>query len=180
MSSLARSVCLSLTMAVSALGCSHSPTNRASNAPSGRQVSFSLPSDEGNLVTVPLSNVTTVVDAWAPSCKPCREKLPALYARRGEIEAHGGKLVLVAVLADAETTEDARAALNSWGVKAPFLIDRGDVLRREAGVNELPATLVIDAQQHVRWVAPLNASASDVVAAAKAHKSADGNALARG
>ena len=168
MSSLAHSVCLSLAIAVSVLGCSHSPANRASNAPSDRQVSFSLPSDDGNLVTVP-SNVTTVVEAWAPSCKPCREKLPALYARRGDIEAHGGKLVLVAVLADAETTEDARAALNSWGVKAPFLIDRGDVLRREAGVNELPATLVIDAQQHVRWVAPLNASASDVVAAAKAH-----------
>jgi|SRR6478736_1322469 len=169
MSSLAYSLCLSLAIVVSVLGCSPSPASHASNAPSDRQVSFSLPSDDGNLVTVPLSNVTTVVDAWAPSCKPCREKLPALYARKGDIEAHGGKLALVAVLADAETTEDARAALNSWGVKAPFLIDRGDVLRREAGVNDLPATLVIDSRQHVRWVAPLNASASDVVAAANAH-----------
>jgi len=91
-----------------------------------------------------------------------------LYARRGEIEARGGKLVLVAVLSDAETTDDARAALSSWGVAASFLIDRGDVLRREAGVSSLPATLVIDEQQHVCWVAPPNASAEDVVAAASA------------
>jgi len=145
--------------------CAKTPATGTSDAAPARQVSFSLPSDDGNLVTVPLPNMTTVVDAWAPTCKPCREKLPALYARRAEIEAHGGKLVLVAVLSEAESTEDARAALTSWGVSAPFLIDRGDVLRREAGVNSLPATLVLDEQQHVRWVAPPNASADDVVAA---------------
>jgi len=148
------------------IGCAKAPASAAPSPALDRPVSFSLPSDGGNLVTVPLPNVTTVVDAWAPSCKPCRDKLPALYARRAEIEAHGGKLVLVAVLAPAESTADARAALTSWGVDAPFLIDRGDVLRREAGVNSLPATLVLDEQQRVRWVAPPNASPNDVVAAA--------------
>lgn len=150
------------------MSCAKAPASSPSNSQSDLRVSFSLPSDDGKLVTVPLPHVTNVLDAWAPSCKPCRDKVPALYARRGEIEARGGKLVLVAVLSDAETTEDARAALRSWGVAASFLIDRGDVLRREAGVSSLPATLVIDEQQHVRWVAPPNASAEDVVAAASA------------
>jgi len=77
----------------------------------------------------------------------------------------GGKLLLVAVLSEDESTEAARGALTSWGVSAPFLIDRGDVLRREAGVTSLPATLVIDEQRHIRWVAPPNTSANDVVAA---------------
>ena len=167
MGSLADSAATRLAAAVILLvGCAKTPASSAANPVSDRQVSFSLPSDDGNLVTVPFPNVTTVVDAWAPTCKPCREKLPALYARRAEIEAQGGKLVLVAVLSAAESTEDARAALTSWGVSAPFLIDRGDVLRREAGVSSLPATLVLDEQQRVRWLAPPNASANDVVVAA--------------
>lgn len=146
--------------------CTKAPATGPADAPASRRVSFSLPSDDGKLVSVPWPGVTTVVDAWAPTCKPCRDKLPALYARRGEIEAHGGKLVLVAVLSQAESTQDARAALTSWGVNAPFLIDRGDVLRREAGVSGLPATLVIDERQQIRWVAPPNASATEVIAAA--------------
>jgi thiol-disulfide isomerase/thioredoxin len=160
-----------LRLAIAALlvpSCAKAPVSGAPNTASVRQVSFSLPSDDGNLVTVPLPNVKTVVDAWAPTCKPCRDKLPALYARRSEIETHGGKLVLVAVLSESESTEDARAALTSWGVSAPFLIDRGDVLRREAGVTSLPATLVIDEQQHILWTAPPTATADDVVAAAQA------------
>ena len=147
--------------------CAKAPASSVPSPASERQVSFSLPSDDGKLVTLPLPNVTTVMDAWAPSCKPCRDKLPALFARRTEMDAHGGKLVLVAVLSESESTEDARAALTSWGVSAPFLIDRGDVLRREAGVASLPATLVIDQQQHVRWTAPTSASADDVVLAAR-------------
>jgi hypothetical protein len=148
------------------ISCAKTPASGAANAAPDRRVSFSLPSDDGNLVTVPLPNVTTVIDAWAPTCKPCRDKLPALYARRAEIEARGAKLVLVAVLSQSESTDDARAALASWGVNAPFLIDRGDVLRREAGIASLPATLVLDEREHVRWVAPSNASADDVVSAA--------------
>lgn len=157
---------LLLAAAVSSSGCTKTPASVAPNAPAQRRVSFSLPSDVGTLVTVPVPSATTVVDAWAPTCKPCRDKLPALYARRAEIEAHGAKLVLIAVLSPAESSQDARAALSSWGVDAPFLIDRGDVLRREAGVSSLPATLVIDEQQRIRWVAPPNASAKDVVRAA--------------
>ena len=95
--------------------------------------------------------------------------LRCLNATFVEIEALGGKLVLIGVFADSETTDDARRALASWGVGgAPFLVDSGDASKREAGVRALPSTLVLDAKGVVRWVAPPDATAADVVAAASA------------
>ena len=84
---------------------------------------------------------------------------------RSIIEAHGGRLVLVGVLSDGETTEMARNTLASWGVKAHFLVDRGGVSQSQAGVRDLPSTIVIDAQGKLRWVAPKGASDADVVSA---------------
>jgi hypothetical protein len=128
-----------------------------------------LPSHDGALVALPLAQTrATVVDAFAPSCEPCKEKVPALHARRTELEAAGGRIVLVAVLADGESTEEAQQASRSWGVEAPFLVDRGGVLRRECAVDSLPATVVLDARGAVRWVASPTASAGEVVAAARA------------
>ncbi len=144
----------------------------ATSAPSavvGQAVSLVLPSDTGALVSLPLDGAkATVIDAWAPTCVPCREKVPALIARRAELEDTGAKLVLVAVLADEESTEAARTTLASWGVVSPFLIDRGDLLRRECGVESLPSTLIMDDRGVVRWVAEVGASAADIAAAVRA------------
>ncbi|MCC6653491.1 MAG: TlpA family protein disulfide reductase [Candidatus Eisenbacteria bacterium] len=135
----------------------------------GKRVSFTLVSDAGQPVGVPLTGRATVVDFWAPTCKPCQEKVPALHARRGELASAGVELVLVAVLADGESTADAAAALASWGVPgAPFLVDRDEVSAREAAVRGLPATHVYDRAGNLGWIAPVSASAGDVVAAAKA------------
>jgi hypothetical protein len=46
------------------------------------------------------------------------------------------------------------------------LVDSEGTGRREAGVKNLPATLVLDERGVSRWVAPVGASATDVVAAA--------------
>jgi thiol-disulfide isomerase/thioredoxin len=157
-------------LAVAALtpGCAPALPASAASSVLNQTVSFALPSDGGLLVSVPLSSPrTTVVDVWAPSCVPCRRSLPAIVKRQAELEAHGAKLVLVAVLSDAETTEGARATLVSWGANSPFLIDRGDTLRTQAGVDALPATLVIDRAGVVRWVAPPSASVDDIVRAAR-------------
>jgi hypothetical protein len=104
------------------------------------------------------------LDFFSPSCDPCREKVPALVAKRGELEARGAKLVLVAVLADSESTNDAQRSLASWGVSEGFLVDKGGVSNREAGVSGLPATLVLDADGGRVWTAPPTATAADVLA----------------
>jgi hypothetical protein len=88
--------------------------------------------------------------------------------RTADLESAGAKLVLVAVLSDSESTEAARATLASWGVSSPFLVDRGDILRREAGVTALPTTLVLSHAGELQWVAPVGATADDVVRAARA------------
>jgi thiol-disulfide isomerase/thioredoxin len=149
-------------------GCGQRAPASAPNDKLGQPMSFSLPSDEGALVSVPIAGAhATVLDFFGPSCEPCRKALPALYEQRGALASHGARLVLVAVLADGESTNDARRALSSWGVlSAPFLVDREGTGRREAGVMNLPATIVLDERGVTKWAAPLGASAAEVVTAA--------------
>jgi thiol-disulfide isomerase/thioredoxin len=158
-----------LGLALSACGPGPSPGGAPPSAPSdklGQEVGFSLPSDEGALVTVPLAGArATVLDFFGPTCGPCKEKVPALDAKRAELAKKGAKLVLVGVLGDGESTDDAKRALASWGVTAPFLVDKDGTGKREAGVTALPATLVLDASGAVKWIAPPKATADDVLAA---------------
>ena len=131
------------------------------------EVSFSLPTDGGQLVDVPVKGARhTVLDFFGPTCEPCAKTVPALVARRADIESRGARLVLVAVLADGESTSDAERALTKWGVTSqPFLVDRAGVSLREAGVKDLPSTLIIDSHGASRWRAPVGASAGDVLRA---------------
>jgi thiol-disulfide isomerase/thioredoxin len=147
------------------VACGGSHRASGPNNTLGKTVNISLPTDQGALVTVPLADARhTVVDFFAPTCEPCRKSLPELMAKRSELEARGAKLVLVAVLNDSESTEDARKALSSWGVSAPFLVDKGGANRR-LGVEGLPATVIVDARGILLWSAPTGASAEDVVGA---------------
>ena len=130
---------------------------------------FELPSDGGALVSIPQpSSPLTIVDAFGPTCEPCREKVPALLARRDLFASKGAKLVLVAVLGDGETTEQASAALLTWGAPSPFLVDRGGVLARELGLKGLPSTYLLDREGHVRWAGGGSATADDVSTAVDA------------
>ena len=157
-----------LVFAAVLFGCgARSVAPSGSGAVLGEGVSFALPTNGGQLVRVPLSSVeTTVLDFWAPSCTPCRATLPRLVEREAELNAEGARLVLVAVLAESETTAQAEATLSSWGVHDSFLIDRGGVSESQAGVRALPTTLVVDRRGIVRWVAAENTSTDDVIAAA--------------
>jgi peroxiredoxin len=132
----------------------------------GQVVAFSLPNDEGSLVTLPIPGASaTVLDFFGPTCEPCKKKLPELQSKMGDIARKHARLVLVAVLASDESTSDARNALKSWGVNAPFLVDRDGTGQREAGVTALPATLILDSEGRVMWVAPPTATARAVLEA---------------
>ena len=151
--------------------CSPSASPSAQSPKLNTQVHVSLPSNGGARVAIPIASArSTVVDFWAPSCIPCRRSLPTLVDKRAALEAKGAALVLVAVLGDSESTEDAEKALSSWGVQSPFVIDRvltGGVgaAQEELGVRSLPATLIIDSAGVLRWIAPDAATADEVVRA---------------
>jgi hypothetical protein len=163
---LARSLVVPLLASLLACGGAGSPGAAPGTQASGADVSFSLPSSSGELVTVPVAGARhTVLDFFGPTCEPCAKKVPELVGRRGDIEKRGGRLVLVAVLADGESTADAERALTKWGVRSPFLVDRAGVSLREAGVKDLPSTLILDSTGATRWRAPIGATADDVLRA---------------
>lgn len=133
-----------------------------------KQVSLSLPANDGSLVTIPGEGGSSyVLDFWAPTCVPCRTATPAMVARKDELRARGAHLILVGVLEDEESTEQAQAVLQSWGVRDRFLVDRDDASKSQLGVSSLPATLIVDKTGKLVWVAPAGASADDVVAAVR-------------
>ncbi len=105
-----------------------------------------------------------MVDAWATDCEPCKRSLPALVARKADLESRGGKLVLLAALREGESTDDARKVLDGWGVRERFLVDKAGTLKGATGVATVPATFVIGQDGEVRWAAPPGATAEDVVA----------------
>jgi thiol-disulfide isomerase/thioredoxin len=162
-----------ILLSLSALGVGCRP---ACALPPGRQdtatqgaIGFTLASSDGEVWTLPLPARATVIEYWAPTCVPCRRKLPELVARRADIREARAELVLVGVLAEDETTEGARNVLASWGVSdEQFLIDRHDVSARQAGVRALPTTQVFDRGGTLRWVADDESSAEDVVRAVRA------------
>lgn len=148
--------------------CGHAPTPSAQHPMLGQNVTVALPTNDGALVSIPSQDgKSTVLDFWGPTCEPCRKKLPELVAKNAELQSRGARLILVAVLADGESTEQAKSVLSSWGVDWPFLVDRANASRSQLGVNSLPATLVVDAQGKLIWSAPADASADDVVTAAR-------------
>jgi thiol-disulfide isomerase/thioredoxin len=134
----------------------------------GRPADFSAPDDRGDLTHVPQRAArATVLELWATSCEPCRRAVPQLAACAPGLAKDGIDVVLVAVLDGGEPIDDGRAALASWGVALPFLIDRGGGVERSLGVVGLPATLVLDRRGVVRWAAPAGAPAEAVAAAAR-------------
>jgi thiol-disulfide isomerase/thioredoxin len=157
--------------AIAVAACSQTPAPPPS-APHpllGREQSFTLPDSAGRFVAVPAPGVrSTVVDFWAPWCKPCARDLPRLIKRATALHEDDIEVVIVAVLAQDEPTENAMRTLRSWGVLRDSLVDRGGALQRNLLVRSLPATLVLDARGTVRWVSPESASVDDAVSAARA------------
>lgn len=157
---------LRLALVLSLTGCASGPPPSARHALLGKHVSLDLPTDTGNLVSVPWRGPRSyVVDFWGTTCVPCRAKLPALVAKKRELEARGASLVLVGVLGPHESAESAREVLSSWGVLEPFLVSSIDASKERASVSAVPATLVLDAGGELRWAAPDHATAEDVVRA---------------
>lgn len=156
-----------LTVVLVACGGS-SPPPTAPNDKLGEVVRFALQTDEGVVESVPVAGArATVVGVFGPKCGRCKDVMPALAAKQMDLAKRGAKLVLVGVLGRGESPDDAKRALSSWGVSSPFLVDLDGTTKREAEIEDLPAVVVFDRDGKIRWVAPDDATADDIVAAAQ-------------
>ncbi|MEZ4232424.1 MAG: TlpA disulfide reductase family protein [Polyangiaceae bacterium] len=168
---MCRFICSLSLAAILAASCGGTSTGPASgpNTAIGQTVQFALPSDTGTLVAVPVSGArATIVEAFGPTCEPCSRKLPPLVLRRRALAENGVNLVLVAVLADRESTQDASRALADWGVASPFLVDRGDSVAKTLDIRALPGSVILDKEGKVRWAAGPATTVDDIVRMAEA------------
>lgn len=133
----------------------------------GRAVGFSLPDGTGQLQAVPdAAHQATILDFWATDCAPCARSVPALAARRGALANAGVQLHFVGVLRRDESLKAGRQALDAWGTDTPFLADRDGGVQRRLDLSLLPATLVLDAGGHARWLAGADTTTEQIVRAA--------------
>lgn len=124
---------------------------------------FTLPAETGELTSIPAAQTrATVVVFWKPDCERCGEGLRALASNADGWKAGGIELVLVAVVADEESPERARAALKGWGIARPVLLDRGGGVQRLLRIDKTPATFVLDGIGTLRWAAPEAVGAREV------------------
>jgi thiol-disulfide isomerase/thioredoxin len=170
MISLGHTAILALLVTCSC-GARSSEATPAATSPGGpgQQVSYTLVSNDGELTRVPIPGRITVLEYWAPTCKPCSETLPRVAAMRDALRARGAELVLVAILAGDESTALAEQTLVEWRIPGErFLIDRNEVSARSAAVRTLPTTQVLDGGGSLRWVGDGSAGSNDLLAAVDA------------
>jgi len=147
-------------------GCGAASPPPAAEGAGASRLELTLVSNDGQPSRLPFAGEITVIDYFAPSCAPCRAKLPALVARRAELATHGARLVLVGVLDSSDSTEAVEQALAAWGLPGEhFFIDRDGVSAKVAKVNEFPTTQVFDATRTLRFTGRVAATADDIVAA---------------
>jgi len=131
-----------------------------------KPVPITLQRDDGSQVAIPVSGVRAVVlDFWSTSCEPCKRTVPAVLAKRAEIEKKGALLLLVGVLDKDQTPDDAKSILALWGVQEPFLVDQEGAYLKKIGARDVPAFAVVDSGGILRWVAPDSVTMANVLAA---------------
>jgi thiol-disulfide isomerase/thioredoxin len=162
---LARRASIALGLAACTAACSSGVASADSPA-LNQVVSLGLTTQEGAPVALPTAGSrAAVLHFWAPECPSCRATIPALLKKRREIEAAGATILLVAVLGEADSADDARAVLSIWGIEEPFVIDRRGAAMGQIGARAVPAVAVVDARGALSWIAPDGITPSDVVKA---------------
>jgi thiol-disulfide isomerase/thioredoxin len=122
--------------------------------------------DDGAPAPIPVPGARAVVlDFWSPTCEPCKRTIPAMLAKRAEIEQKGAVLLLVGVLEKDETPEDAKAVLALWGIDEHFAVDKEGAFLSKIGAKAVPAFAIVDAAGILRWVAPDGVTTKNVLAA---------------
>lgn len=129
-----------------------------SNAPPNPQVGFTAPSftlDSLSGEPISLSDLrgkVVVLNFWASWCPPCRAEMPALNAVYEKSRDQG--LVVLGINTTFQDDENnARQAIQEWGLTFPIVFDRDGVPSRAYRVQAMPTTFFIGRDGVIRDIA---------------------------
>jgi len=89
-----------------------------------------------------------VLNFWATWCNPCREEMPSMQRLQDRL---AGEPFAVIAIDYGEDPARIREFLKKVPVRFALLLDRNTSAATAWGVRVLPTTLVIDAQQRIRY-----------------------------
>lgn len=91
-----------------------------------------------------------VLNFWATWCDPCREEMPSMQRLQDKL---AGKPFVILAVDYGEGPPRVKGFLKTLPVRFTVLLDRDTSAATAWKVEVLPTTLVIDAEQRVRFVA---------------------------
>ncbi len=87
-----------------------------------------------------------VVSFWATWCSPCKKELEALHEYYIDLMDETNVLVIAISIDDPRTASTVNVEVNSRGWEYDVYLDTNSDLRRAMGVNNVPHTMVFNAQ----------------------------------
>ena len=120
------------------------PASERSTAPAWRGQDL-----RGALITSESFNGSiTVVNVWAAWCAPCRIEQPALVRLAKAYESRGVRFVGVNIR---ETTANALAFVEEFGVPYPSVHDPSSSIAHRFRIRYPPTTFVVDRDGKIGW-----------------------------
>ncbi|HBY95008.1 MAG: TlpA family protein disulfide reductase [Ardenticatenaceae bacterium] len=118
------------------------PSAPAAAAAGGPETGATLGTDlDGHTWTLTeLEGRPYVLSFWASWCGPCREELPEMQRLAGEFASKG---VVVILINDGESIDQAQGYLRERGLTLPCILDRTSQLGRRYRVRALPTTIMV-------------------------------------
>ena len=90
-----------------------------------------------------------LVTFFATWCDPCRAELPLLAELQRKLS---GRLKVLLVAIDPENVDELHTLYKAFSLPFPLVLDSGEHIKRAYGVEQLPASFLVDRRGTIRSV----------------------------
>lgn len=120
---------------------------------------ISAPTLGGGQVMIPSRGHVTVVEFWAPSCRPC---MPQLRALQSLMERPPKSVVIVGVVDDSHPGRVGRSLASVGATFQNVIGEYAVLIQRRFGIRTVPTMLVFDRDGRLRFVSHSALDPSDL------------------